>query len=62
MHFRDRFARLLDLPLQKFCSYLSYLPRLREVEVTACERLVTECEVQDALKQVSLNKSPELDG
>ena len=61
MHFRDRFARLPDL-LQEFRRYLLDFPRLQEAEAAACERLVTECEVRDALKQVSLNKSPGLDG
>ena len=37
-------------------------PRLRETEVASCERLLTECEVRDALKQVGLNKSSGLDG
>ena len=31
-------------------------------EAASCEGVVTECEVRDALKQVSLNKSPGLDG
>ena len=54
-HFRDRFARCPDLPVQQFRS-------LGEAEAASCEGLVTECEVRDALKQVSLNKSPGLDG
>ena len=31
-------------------------------EAASCEGVVTECKVRDALKQVSLNKSPGLDG
>ena len=61
VHFRDRFARLLDNPLQEFWRYLDDFPHLQEVIAAACEGLVTECEVHDALKQVSLNKSLELD-
>ena len=58
MHFRDRFARLPDLLLQYLADFL----RLREAEAAACKGLVTECEVRDALNQVSLNMSPGLDG
>ena len=61
-HFRDRFARCTDLPLQEFRSYLADFPRLGVAEAASCEGVVTECEVRDALKQVSLNKSPGLDG
>ena len=49
-HFCDRFARLPDLPLQEFRRYLADLLRLQEAEVAACEELITECEVRDALK------------
>ena len=62
MHFRDLFACLPDLPLHEFRRYLADFPRLQEAEAAACEGLVTEYEVRDALKQVSLNKSPGLDG
>ena len=62
VHFRDRFARCSDLPLQEFRSYLADFPRFGEAEAASCEGVVTECEVRDAFKQVSLNKSPELDG
>ena len=61
-HFRDRFTRCPDLPVQEFRSYLADIPHLREPEVASCENLVTECKVCDALKQVDLNKSPGLDG
>ena len=61
VHFRDRFARLPDLSLQKFRSYLTDFPRLLVAEAVGCEVLVTECEVRDTLKQVGLNKSPDLD-
>ncbi len=61
-HFRDRFARCTDLPLREFRSYLADFPRLGVAEAASCEGVVTECEVRDALKQVSLNKSPGLDG
>ena len=62
VHFRDCFARCLDLPLQEFRSYLADFPRLGAAEAASCEGVVTECEVRDALKQVGLNKSPGLDG
>ena len=62
VHFRDRFARCPDLPLQKFGSYLANFLRLRVAEAASCEGVITECEVRDALKQVGLNKSPGLDG
>ena len=61
-HFRDRFARCPDLPLQEFRSYLADFPRLGAAEAASCEGVVTECEVRDVLKQVGLNKSPGLDG
>ena len=61
-HFRDRFARCPDLPLQEFRRYLADFPRLEAAEVASCEGVITECEVRDALKQVSLNKSPGRDG
>ena len=62
MHFCDRFARLPDLPLQEFRMYLADFFRFLEAAAAACKVLVTECEVRDALKQVSLNKSLGLDG
>ena len=34
-HFRDRFARCPDLPVQEFRSYLADFPRLREAELLA---------------------------
>ena len=61
-HFRDRFARCPDLPLQGFRSYLADFPRLGAAEAASCEGVVTECKVRDELKQVGLNKSPVLDG
>ena len=61
VHFRDRFARCLDLPLQEFRNYWTDFPRLWEAEAASCEGVVTECEVRDALKLVGLNKSPGLD-
>ena len=61
-HFRDRFARCPELPLQELRSYLAGFTRLGAAEATSCECVVTECEVCDALKQVVLNKSPGLDG
>ena len=60
VHFRDRFARCPDLPLQEFRRYLADLPRLGAAEAASCEGVVTECEVRDALKQVGLSKSPGL--
>ena len=61
-HFRDRFARCPDLPLQGFRSYLADFPRFGAAEAASCEGVVTECAGRDALKQVGLNKSPALDG
>ena len=62
MHFNDRFARCPDLRLEEFCSYLADFPRPGAAEAASCEGVITECEVRDALKQVSLNKSPGLYG
>ena len=50
------------LPVQEFRSYLADSPRLWEAEAASCEGVITEYEVRDALKQVRLNKSPELNG
>ena len=61
-HFRNRFVRCPDLPLQEFRSYLADFPRLGATEATGCEGVITEYEVRDALKQVGLNKSRGLDG
>ena len=61
-HFRDRFARCPDLPVQEFLCYLADFPCLGEAGVDSCEGLVTECEVGYALKLVGLNKLPVLDG
>ena len=61
-HFRDRFARYPDLPVQEFLNYLADFPRLGAAEAASCECLVAECEVRNALKQVGLNKSPGLEG
>ena len=61
-HFQDRFTRWPDLLVQEFRNYLADFPYLGAAEVASCEGLVMECEVRNALKQVSLNKLPELDG
>ena len=61
-HFCDRFALCTDLPLPEIFSYLTDFPHLGAAEAASCEGVVTECEVRDALKQVSLNKLPGLDG
>ena len=61
-HFWDRFARLPDLPIQKFRDYLTDFPRLQVAEAASCKGLVAESEVRDALKQVGFNKSSGLDG
>ena len=50
VHFRDRFARCPDLPVQEFRSYLADFPHLQEAEAASCEGLFTECEICDALK------------
>ena len=62
VHFHDHFARCTDLQLQEFRSYLANIPRLGMAEAASCEGVITECKVHDVLKQVSLNKLPELDG
>ena len=41
-HFRDRFARCPDLPLQEFRSYLADFPRFGAAEATGCEGVITE--------------------
>ena len=43
-HYRDRFARCTDLPLQEFRSYLTDFPRLGAAEAAGCKGVVTECE------------------
>ena len=58
VHFRDRFARCTDLPLQEFCSYLADFLRPGAAEAASCEVVITECKVWDALKQVGINKLP----
>ena len=62
VHFRDRFARYPDLPVQEIRNYLADFPRFREAEAASCEGLVTVREVCDALKQFGFNKSPGLNG
>ena len=62
VHFRDRFARCPDLPLQEFRCYLADFPRLGTAEAASCERVITECVVRDVLKLVGHNKLPGLDG
>ena len=54
-HFRDRFPHCPELPVKEFRSYLAEFPCLQAVETTSSKGLVTECEVRDALKQVSLS-------
>ena len=61
-HFRDRFTRCPDLPLQECRSYLADFPRVGAVVAASCECVITECEVCNALKQVGLNKWPGPDG
>ena len=61
-HFRGRFARCPDLPLQEFRSYHADFPHLGAAEAASCKGVITECEVRDGLKQVGLNKSPGHDG
>ena len=60
-HLYDSFTCCPDLLVQEFNRYLAF-PYVQEVEVAGCKGLVTECEVCNVLKQVSLNKSPGLDG
>ena len=59
--FRDLFACCPDLQLQAFRSYLVDFPCSGAVEAACCEDVITECKARDALKQVGLNKSPELE-
>ena len=61
-HFRDHFARCPDLPIHEFHSYLADFSHFRDAEAASCKGLVTACKVHDALKQVSFNKSPGLNG
>ena len=61
-YFCDHFTRLPDCQEEEFSSYLADFPRLQAAEAAICEGNVTECEVRDVLKQVSLKKSPGLDG
>ena len=61
-HFRDRFPRCPDLPIQEFLNYSANFPYLWEAEVASCKGVVTECEVRNAMKQVGLNKSLGLNG
>ena len=51
-----------NLRVQEFLSYSANFPCLWEIEAVGCEGLVTESEVRNTMKQVSLNKSPGLDG
>ena len=62
VHFRDVFARLPDLLVQDFRSYLADLARQQETKAANCEGIVTDSDVCDVLKQVGLSKSPGLDG
>ena len=62
VHFRNRFARFPDLPVQEFRSYLTDFLCFEEAKAASCEGLVTEYEVRDVLKKVGLNKSPGLNG
>ena len=47
---------------RSFVAILRTPPALGWLKRLAAKEVVTECEVRDALKQVSLNKSPGLDG
>ena len=62
VHFHDCFARLPDLLVEEFSSYLVDIPCFQAAEAASCERKVTECKICDMLKQVSPNKSSGLDG
>ena len=54
---------VIALPaVPEFRSYLADVPHLSAAKPTGCEVVVIEREVRNALKQVSLNKSPRLDG
>ena len=67
---RDTFWRTFVVALpavlislfKSFAAILPTSPRLGAAEAARCEGVITECEVRDALKQDSLNKSPGLDG
>ena len=49
-HFRGRFARLPDLPIKEFRSYLANFPCFQKTEAAGYEGLVAECEIHEALK------------
>ena len=55
VHFRDRFARCPDIPVQEFRSYLTDFLRLREAEAASCEGLVYGC-----VELVGLSNRPDL--
>jgi len=61
-HFQERFTRLPNLQVLEMHYYLADFPHLREAKAASCEGRITDSEVQDALKQVGLNKAPGLDG
>ena len=42
VHFRDRFVRYPDLPVQEFRNYQPDFPHLRDAEAANCEGLVIE--------------------
>ena len=55
---------LLAVLISRFRSFAGILPTsptLGRLKQLVCEGVATECEVRDALKQVSLKKSPGLD-
>ena len=61
-HLAARFTRIEALPVEDFQVYLADFPRLEAADAARLEGVITESEVRAALRTVSTNKSPGLDG
>ena len=53
LHFQNFFVRLPDLPVEEFSDYLADFLQLHVAKAASCMRIVTDCEVRDALKQLA---------